>query len=134
MLTQKTDGNPRPEMMRKVTSYGLMMGYINNKMNLIRMMVEHPEIQRPASVTEKARDWLRDILGHFSFDVSTEIYFGKLSEILARWPNISSEDTRTALSCIEGILAPFYNELPLYDKFYSIECGFPREGLLRDGK
>ncbi|MBI4430779.1 MAG: hypothetical protein HY587_03590 [Candidatus Omnitrophica bacterium] len=114
------EGNAKNDVLRNMGSYGLLMGYINNKLNLVRMLIEYPNVERPADTVTKAQEWIRDICGHFCFDKKTEFYYSRLIEILGNRPNISAKEKLEGLACIDGILLPFYKELPFHDELREV--------------
>ena len=119
-MPDNLEGNPQTDMLRNMSSFGLLMGYINNKLNLVRMLIEYPKVERPVETVTKAQEWIRDICGHFCFDRKTEFYYARLIEILDNRSNISKKEQLEGLACIDGILLPFYKELPFHDELQEI--------------
>src|SRR3990167_1891124 len=78
----------------------LFWAYFNNKMTVLLMMIEHPEITRSVLSVEKQRAFLKDMYHHFlptGADPKYHRAFRGLDAFLARYPDIKCQDIYEAI-------------------------------------
>ncbi len=92
----------------------LFWAYFNNKMMILLMMVEHPEIAKGSLSVEKQKAFLNDLYHHFlSESVPTKYHhaFRWLETFLDHYPNINYKEIYKAIQMIGLIYQAFGKKL-----------------------
>lgn len=92
----------------------LFWAYFNNKMTILLMMIEHPEIARSVLSAEKQKAFLHDLYHHFLGCGAPKKYhraFQQLNAFLDRYPNVNYKEIYRAIKMVSLIYEAFGRKL-----------------------
>lgn len=93
----------------------LFLGYFNNRMTVLLMMIEHPEIARAMNNVARQRFFLEDLYHHFLPPHTRPKYFRAFEWLflfLKRYPFVGPRKIYRALQMVGLIYEAFGLELP----------------------
>ena len=93
----------------------LFQAYFNNRMMILLMMIEHPEISRDVLSVERQRFFLHDLYHHFlppHCELKYRRAFEWLFGFLDRFPRVTPQRIYQALQKVHLIYEVFGFELP----------------------
>ena len=111
----------------------LFLGYFNNRMTVLLMMIEHPGIGRNLTTVARQRFFLEDLYHHFLPPHAESKYyraFEWLFLFLKRYPNVTPWQIYRALEMVELVYEAFGLELPPRIEAIRLE----KEGMTRNDK
>ena len=111
----------------------LFLGYFNNRMTVLLMMIEHPGIRRNITTVARQRFFLEDLYHHFlppHCELRYYHAFEWLFLFLKRYPKVAPQEIYRALQMVRLIYEVFGLELPPRIEAIRLE----REGMTRNDK
>ena len=111
----------------------LFLGYFNNRMTVLLIMIEHPAIARNLTSVARQRFFLEDLYHHFLPPGTQPKYhraFEWLFLFLKRYPNVTPAQIYRALEMVRLVYEMFGLELPPRMEAVRLE----KEGMTRNDK
>jgi len=133
MSTSKVKRQGRPKVLAGTRLTHLFRAYFNNRMMILLMMIEHPEISRQVLSIERVKFFLRDLYHHFLPSKCPSRYrraFEWLFRFLEIYPTVTPRRIYQAIRMVGVVYEAFGFRLPKRLESERLE----REGLGRRGR